>query len=171
MGRPQPNEYSENYKKYIDLVKGDNIIKALANQVIDVQAIISEIPEEKEDFAYAPGKWTIKEVLGHIIDTERIFAYRALRFARKDTTPLPGFDENEYVKHANFQKQTLYNLAHEFGIVREANLALWKQFDEEVMTRIGTANNKDMSVRAVLYAVAGHASHHLNVIKIKYLLD
>jgi hypothetical protein len=171
MNRPQENEYAEHYKKYIDLVKGNNIIKALSDQVIDVQAIISEIPEDKEDYAYADGKWTIKEVIGHIIDTERIFAYRALRFARKDKTPLSGFDENTYIKNSNFHKQTLYNLAHEFAIVREANLALWKQFDEETMAQIGNANSKDMSVRAVLYTVAGHTAHHLNVIKLKYLLD
>lgn len=171
MRRPEPNEYAEHYKKYIDLVKGDNIIKALSDQVIDVQAIISEIPEEKENFAYAEGKWTIKEVLGHIIDTERIFAYRTLRFARKDKTPLPGFDENLFVQHSHFQKQTLYNLGHEFAIVREANLALWKQFDEQALNEIGNANGKDMSVRAILYSVAGHTSHHLNVIKLKYLLD
>jgi len=171
MKRPQQNEYPAYYQHYIDLVSGTNIIKALESQVLDVQALISEIPEEKENFVYAKDKWTIKQVIGHIIDTERILGYRAMRFARKDTTPLSGFDENKYVANANFNKQTLYNLAHEFAIVREANLALWKHFEEEELSQMGNANGIDVSVRAILYMIAGHATHHLNVIKTKYLID
>ena len=111
MKRPLPNEYPSFYQNYVDNVKTDNIIKELTNQVLDIQAIISEIPEEKETYRYAEGKWTIKEIIGHIIDTERVLGYRAMRFARKDKTPLPGYDENFFVANANFQKQTLYSLA------------------------------------------------------------
>lgn len=171
MKRPQTNEHPAYYTHYIGLVKGDNILKQLEDQVIDIQAIISEIPEEKESYAYAPGKWTIKEVLGHIIDTERIMAYRALRFARKDKTALPGFDENEYVANSDYNKRTLYDIAHEFAIVRESNLALFKHFNEEALDQRGTANNNEATVRAILFMIAGHANHHLNVIKTKYLLD
>lgn len=170
MRRPNPNEFPPYYQHYIGLVQGTNILKELDAQVIAIQALISEIPEDKEDFVYAEGKWTIKEVLGHIIDTERILGYRAMRFARKDHTPLPGFDENQYVANAHFNKQTLYNLAHEFAIVREANLALWKHFSEEELDQVGNANGVNVSVRAILYMIAGHATHHLNVIKLRYLL-
>lgn len=171
MKRPLPNEYPSFYKNYVDNVKTDNIIKELRDQVLDIQAIISEIPEEKEDFAYAPGKWTIKEIIGHIIDTERVLGYRAMRFARKDKTPLPGYDENFFVANANFNKQTLYSLGHEFAIVREANLALFKTWDEEALSQVGVANKLDVSVRAMLYMIAGHAIHHMGVIKEKYLKE
>src|SRR3989344_6786178 len=155
MKRPQANEYPSFYKSYVDNVRTDNIIKELRDQVLDIQAIISEIPEDKEDFAYAPGKWTIKEIIGHIIDTERVLGYRAMRFARKDKTPLPGYDENFYVANANFSKQTLYGLGHEFAIVREANLALFKTWDEEALSQMGVANKLDVSVRALLFMIAG----------------
>ncbi len=171
MKRPQPNEYPPYYKSYLDTVKTNNIIKELTDQVLDIQAIISEIPKEKEDYRYADGKWSVKEVIGHMIDTERVLAYRAMRFARKDKTPLPGYDENFFVANANFQKQTLPSLCEEFTIVREANLALFKVWDEEALSQFGVANNLDVSVRAILYMIAGHATHHMNVIKLRYLLD
>lgn len=171
MKRPLPSEYPSFYKNYVDNVKTDNIIKELRDQVIDIQAVISEIPEEKEEYRYAEGKWTIKEIIGHIIDTERVLGYRAMRFARKDKTPLPGYDENYFVANANFNKQTLYSLGHEFAIVREANLALFKVWDEEALSQVGVANGLDVTVRSLLFMIAGHATHHMNVIKIKYLLD
>lgn len=171
MKRPQPNEYPAYYQHYVDLVSGSNIIKSLESQVIDIQATISEIPEEKENFVYAKDKWTIKQILGHIIDTERVLGYRAMRFARKDQTPLSGFDENKYVANGNFNQLSLYSLGHEFAIVREANLALWKHFGEDEMNQMGNANGVDVSVRAILYMIAGHATHHIGVIKTKYLLD
>jgi uncharacterized damage-inducible protein DinB len=171
MKRPKPNEYPSFYQSYVDNVKSNNIIKELTDQVLNIQAIISEIPEEKENYRYAEGKWTIKEIIGHIIDTERVLGYRAMRFARKDKTPLPGYDENFFVANANFQKQSLYSLGHEFAIVREANLALFKVWDEEALSQMGVANNLDVSVRSILFMIAGHATHHINVIKTKYLLD
>jgi hypothetical protein len=171
MKRPMPDEYPAIYQNYVDLVRSNDIIKELRKQVMDIQAVISEIPEEKEDFAYAPGKWTIKQIIGHIIDTERVLGYRAMRFARKDKTPLPGYDENWFVEHGNFQKQTLYSLGHEFAIVREANLALFKVWDEEALDQRGIANDRHFSVRATLYMIAGHATHHVNVIKSKYLAE
>src|SRR6218665_1429482 len=171
MDRPQAGEYPPYYQHYIDLVKSANVIKALKDQVLDIQAVISEIPEEKEAYAYAEGKWTIKEVIGHIIDTERILGYRALCFARKEKTQLPGFDENQYVANSNFNDRTLYELGHEFAIVREANLAMFKTFGTEQLSQIGNANGNTVSVRSILYMIAGHATHHVNVIRLKYLLD
>lgn len=169
MKRPVNTEYPPYYQHYLDLVKEKDVIKALKDQVMDIQAMISEIPEDKEDYAYADGKWTIKEVIGHIIDTERVLGYRAMRFARKDKTVLPGFDENEFVKNSNFNKRTLYELGHEFAIVREANLAMFKTFGDEQEEQIGNANGINVSVRAIVFMIAGHATHHMNVIKTKYL--
>lgn len=168
---PQPTEYPRYYQSYLDLVKDGDLIKTLKDQIIDIQAVIATIPEEKEGFAYAEGKWTIKEVIGHIIDTERILAYRAMRFARKDKTVLPGFDENTFVANANFNKRTLYELAHEFAIVREANITMFKTFDKEQLMEKGNANGQEVSVRSIIYMIAGHASHHVNVIRTKYLMD
>lgn len=169
MKRPQANEFPAYYKHYLELVTETDVMKALKDQVMDIQAMISEIPEDKEGFAYADGKWTIKEVIGHIIDTERVLGYRAMRFARKDKTVLPGFDENEFVKNADFNKRTLYELGHEFAIVREANLALFKTFNDDDATQIGNANGNAVSVRAIVYMIAGHATHHMNVVREKYL--
>ena len=118
MKRPESVEYPEYFNKYINLIVGDNILKVLEDQVIDFQELISSFTEENEDFVYAPDKWTPKEVIGHIIDTERIMAYRTLCFARKDKTPLPGYDDMEYVKNAKFNSRTLYDLAHEFAVIR-----------------------------------------------------
>jgi uncharacterized damage-inducible protein DinB len=171
MERPKESEIPSYFQNYVNLVKKNDVIRELKDQVMDIQAIISEIPEEKEGYAYAEGKWTIKQVLGHIIDTERIFGYRAMRFARKDKTPLPGFDENAFVSNANFNDRTLYELGHEFAIVREANLAMFKTFGEEELNQVGVANGLEVSVRAIIFLVAGHATHHVHVLKTKYLLD
>jgi len=169
--QPQSSEYPPYYQHYLDLVSNGDVIKTLKDQIMDIQAVISKIPEEKEGYAYAEGKWTIKEVIGHVIDTERILGYRVLRFARKDKTVLPGFDENAFVSNANFNKRTLYELAHEFAIVREANITLFKTFEKEHLIQKGNANGQEVSVRSVIYMIAGHASHHMNVIKTKYLAE
>ncbi len=169
MRRPEPGEYAPYYQRYIDLVKGDNPIKALENQIIAMQAFLSEIPEDKENYRYAPGKWSIKEIIGHLIDTERIFGYRALSFARKEKTPLPGFEENDYVAAANFEKRSFYNLVHEYNLVRESHLALFKSFDEQALSQVGNANGNNMTVRAIIFTIAGHELHHLQVIRERYL--
>lgn len=168
--RPENSEYPEYFEPYIKLVKDENVIRFMEGQILSMQAFLSEIPEDKEDCTYAEGKWTLKEVLGHVIDTERIMSYRALRFARNDNTELPGFNDKNYVQHADFNKRTVYDLAHEFGLVRESNLALFRSLGEEALNRRGVADNKDISVRALIYVIAGHAMHHLNVIRSKYLI-
>lgn len=170
INRPASNEYPAYFDSYIKLVKDENVFRFMESQILSMQAFLSEIPEDKEDYTYAEGKWTLKEVLGHVIDTERIMACRALRFARNDSTDLPGFDEKTYVKYADFNKRTVYELAHEFGLVRESNLALFRSFSEEALLRTGTADSKQISVRALIYVIAGHSMHHLNVIRSRYLL-
>lgn len=165
---PQPGEFSKYHETYISLIKGD-VTKELEKQILQMQSIISNIPVEKENYRYAEGKWTIKEVLGHIIDTERIMAYRMLGIARNDKTRFPGFDENTYVANANFSDRSLYDLAHEFGIVRDSNLILIKSFNEDTLKRKGISNEVEVSVRALVYIIAGHVTHHLKVIKERYL--
>ncbi len=167
--RPEAAEYPEYFNSYIGLIKGDDVVRLMESQILSMQAFLSEIPEDREDYTYEEGKWTLKEVLGHIIDTERVMSYRALRFARNDNTELPGFDEKMYVKYADFNKRSVYDLAHEFGLVRESNLALIRSFDEDALNRKGIANGKEVTVRALVYIIAGHTMHHMNVIRSRYL--
>lgn len=171
MKRPQPSEYFEFYHGYISLVKNENIISELEEQLLQLQVLLSLVSADKEEFAYAEGKWTIKQVVGHIIDTERIMAYRALRISRKDKTELSGFDEDFFVANSNFNSRSLYDLVHEFSLVRESNIALFKSFTEEMVSEMGSANGKAISVRALLFIIVGHTQHHMNVIKSKYLVD
>ncbi|MES2396923.1 MAG: DinB family protein [Bacteroidota bacterium] len=170
MIRPLPTEHPAYFTHYIDLVKNDDVLKELKSQIAEIKHLMAGIPQEKENFVYSPGKWSIKEVLGHIIDTERIMAYRALCFARKDKTKLPGFDQNAFVSNANFNDRTLKDLAFEFAIVRESNLLLFKHFSESGINEIGNSNGSELSVRAIIFMIAGHTTHHVNVIKSKYLM-
>ena len=167
--RPQATDYPSYYDPYIKLVKEDDALKTLDDGIFKMQALLSDIDEEKENYAYAPGKWTVKEVFGHIIDTERIMAYRALRFARGDGQELPGFDENTYVKNAKFSKRKLIDMAHEFSLMRQSNISLFKSFDEEALNRKGIANKNPVNVRSIIYIIAGHQLHHMNIVKERYL--
>ena len=171
MKRPDPNEYNPYYETYIKLVPEGHVLKTLSDQIIYLQTVLSRIPKDREDYCYAQGKWTIKEVIGHLIDTERIMAYRALAIARREKGALPGYDENKYVAEANFNYRTLSDLAQEFSLVRAANISLFKTFNEENLNEIGNANNNSISVRALLFIIAGHPTHHLNVLKTRYLVD
>jgi uncharacterized damage-inducible protein DinB len=169
MKHPEKSEYPEYHEQYIRLIPGENVVRALESQMLELQALVSDLPSDKEDYAYAPGKWTIKEVIGHLIDCERIFGYRILRAARGDQQSLPGFDEKTYVPAGKFNKRTFYDLAHEFSVLREANIILFKSLDEEALSRTGAADGNDMSVRAQIFSVAGHSAHHVRTIKSRYL--
>lgn len=158
MKRPQPDEYGEFYANYIALVNED-VFAELENQIKEVPAFLNAIPESKHNFAYAERKWTIKELLGHITDTERIMAYRSLRFSRKDETNLPGFEENEYVKNSTFDQRDFNNLVNEFTAIRQSNLFLFQTLTEEQLSFSGLANNNKVSVRALLFIMAGHVKH------------
>ena len=168
MKRPQPEEYSSFHSTYIDKVD-DNVLSELTDQLVSFPEFLQTIPVSKTDYAYAEGKWTIKELLGHIIDTERIMSYRLLRFARNDSTSLPGFEENDYVRNAHFNNQEFNGMIKEFEAVRKANLFLFKSLTEEELQRKGTASNATLSVRALLFIIAGHLKHHQKVILEKYL--
>ncbi|MGL4598227.1 MAG: DinB family protein [Bacteroidia bacterium] len=167
--RPQAGTYAPYFDNYINKVSGDNPLKLLREQILDFKALLSEVPEELENHQYAEGKWTVKEVVGHIIDTERIMCFRALCVARGETISLPGFDENAYVAHSNFRNRDLYDLIHEFGSVREATITLFKSMTEEEFSRQGLANNNPVTPRALLWIIAGHHQHHEAVLRTRYL--
>ena len=166
--RPQADEHNPYYSRYIDLVPQGDIVDTLRQQIKDTQAILKGVSEEKGNHRYAADKWTVKEVLGHMIDSERVFGYRAMRVARNDQTPLPGFEQDDYVRFGPFAKSRLANLIDEFSAVRESNVFLFKDLDEEAWKRRGTANNSPISVRALAYIIGGHELHHRNILKEKY---
>lgn len=167
MKRPQTLEYPEWYNNYVELVQGD-VIEFLEKQGTEFPNFLNNLIE-KADYAYAPGKWTIKEMVGHIIDTERIMACRLTCFARNETAALPGFEEDAYVKNAHFKDRSLFNLSEEFMALRKANMFLFKSLNEEDLNRNGNANGNQISVRALVFILAGHIIHHTNIIKERYL--
>lgn len=168
--RPQQGDYNPYFDNYISLVKGENILAVLERNLSTTVAFLKSIPEEKGDYAYGEGKWSLKQVIIHIADTERVFAYRALTIARGDNTPLPGYDENIWADNCAAEKRTLADVVEEFFSVRQSTIHLVKSFDEEMFLRKGTTNNNPASVVALLYFIAGHELHHLKVLKERYAL-
>ena len=167
-GRPDAAEHAPYYGKYVALVPDGDLIGLLQTQNAETLRLLRAAPAEKADYAYAPGKWTVKEVIGHLIDAERIFAYRALRFARGDATDLPGFDENAYVPNGGFARRTLADLLAEFETVRASTIHFAKHLDDEALSRRGSANGTGVSVRAMLYIVSGHERHHVALLRDRY---
>jgi hypothetical protein len=166
--RPQPGEYAAYYEKYIAMVPGNDIVPILEAQRLQMAQLFAARTERDGNFRYAPEKWTVKEVLGHLTDTERIFAYRALRIARQDQTPLSGFEQDDYVRAGAFGERTLADLAEEFAHVRNATVALFRPLGEEAWSRRGVANKNEVSVRALAYIIAGHELHHREILKERY---
>ena len=156
------------YGKYVSLIPEDDIVAALEKQPPELMALLSTRKEADGDLRYAPGKWSVKEVLGHVIDTERVFSYRALRIARNDQTPMEGFEQDDYVKYGPFGQCSLARLVEEFKSVRLATLSLFRGLDEAAWVRRGVANKNGVSVRAIAYIIAGHELHHRNILKEKY---
>lgn len=167
--RPQTTEYLAYYERYVSLVPEGDILNTLAEQLDSTLTLLRSLPEEKAGFRYAPDKWSIKELVGHVIDTERIFAYRALRFARNDQTKLSGFEQDDYIRNATFDDCKLSDLIDEFEHVRRGNLLMLRQLNEEAWARRGIASDAEVSVRALAFIMAGHELHHLKVLKDKYL--
>lgn len=163
------NRVAPYYHKYINLVQGTDICKELAAGMHETLVFLQAISEKDTLFAYAPGKWTLREILGHLMDAERVFAYRALRIARKDKTPLNGFDENEWVAASSFNETKWSDLLHQYRTLREANLSLFASFNEEDLQQDGIANNSPTNVHAILFIIRGHELHHLQVIRDRYL--
>lgn len=167
--RPDASEYASFYAGYIAKVPDGDLLQTLERQEEDTMALLAAVPETKGGFAYAPGKWTLKDVIGHVADAERVFSYRALRIARGDQTPLPGFDEKAWVPNAGCAARTLADLLGELRVVRAGTLALFRHLPAEATTRRGTANSIEISVRALAWIIAGHERHHLGIIRERYL--
>jgi uncharacterized damage-inducible protein DinB len=166
--RPEPGEYAPYYEKYIALVPGNEIVDVLEAQRKQMMQLFAARSERDGNFRYAAEKWTVKEVLGHVSDTERIFAYRALRIARSDQTPLSGFEQDDYVRAGAFGERTLTDLAEEFEHVRNATVALFGSLGKEAWLRRGVANKNEVSVRALAFIVAGHELHHRHILEERY---
>jgi len=162
-------EFAQYYSSYIEKVGDANLIEELEISVHRLIRFVQEIPMDKFDYRYAEGKWTIKDILQHLIDAERIFSYRALRFARNDQTPLASFDENTYVDEAHANSRSIQQLLTELAVGRQATLSLFNSFNEEEMLRIGTASNNPMSVRALGFVIIGHQNHHQQIFQERYL--
>ncbi len=169
MSRPEKEEYAGYYETYVSLVEEIDIVPVLENQLSELQSLFAEISEEKADFRYAEGKWSIKELVGHIIDGERVFAYRSLRFSRNDETLLAGFEEKSYIANSNYSNAELADLAEELSLLRRANILFFKNLTDEAWLRTGTASDATVSVRALAYIMVGHIRHHANILRSRYL--
>jgi hypothetical protein len=168
MTRPEKNEYYEYYETYVSLVNETDIVAAFEDQLSELSGLFNSIPEEKSAFAYAEGKWTIKELVGHLIDGERMFGYRALRISRGDETPIEGFEQNGYVENAPFNDYKFSDLAGELELVRKSSILFFKHLKETDWTRMGTASGNPVSVRALAYIMIGHVRHHTNILRERY---
>lgn len=167
--RPEPTEYASSFERYVSKVPDGDIVDILAEQVEETARLLAGVTDAQAVFRYAPGKWSLKEVVGHITDTERVLSYRALRFARGDPTPLAGFDENTFVAHAGFDRRPLGELVDELRTVRRATAALFRSLDVDAALCRGVANEKTVSVRALAYIIAGHERHHREILAERYL--
>jgi uncharacterized damage-inducible protein DinB len=166
--RPRPEEHNPYYSRYISLVPEADIVATLRRQADETRSLLRKLTEDQGNYRYAPDKWSVKEMLGHLSDTERVFAYRALSIARNDKTPLPGFEQDDYVRFGPFAQRSLAEVAEDIAAVRQSSLSLLGQLDETAWGRSGTANNSPASVRAIAFIMAGHELHHRNVLKEKY---
>lgn len=167
--RPDPSEYAAFYRRYVDGVPDGDILATLRRQGDETLGMFRDLDEPRALHRYAPGKWSLKELLGHVIDTERIFAYRAMRFARGDRTPLPGFEQDDYIGPGRFDARPTIDLAGEFDATRAATIALFSGLPAEAVARSGVASGNPMTVRAIAWIIAGHERHHVRIATEKYL--
>ena len=166
--RPAPGEFAPFFARYVKLVPETDILPVLAAQPAEIRRLAGALPADRETFRYAPGKWSIREILGHIGDAERVFGYRAFCISRGDQSPLPGFDENDYIAESAYDERTVAELADDFAGLRAANLAVLGRFDPARWARVGNANGNPVSVRALAFIMAGHARHHVGVLQARY---
>ena len=170
MQKPDTTEYAPYYKRYIDLIDTEDLLSFFKLQSEEIISLLKNVSEEQASFRYAEGKWMMKEVFAHIIDSERIFGYRVLAISRGDKNPLPGFAENEYVANGKYEKRSLQSLVTEYTHLSAANLELFKSLDVEMLSQRGIASNKEVTARAILFVTIGHEKHHLEIIKTRYLV-
>ena len=169
MTRPYLSDFPTFYQGYVKIIESDDILQTLKEQQNKTSSFFENLPEGKANYAYAEDKWTIKEVLGHLIDTERVFVFRALSFARGEEQPLPGFDENTYVPAGRFRDRTLQSLIDEYTTVRQASITFFENLREEDWAKTGIANKGNFTVNSLAYIIAGHNEHHLQVLTEKYV--
>ena len=167
--RPDASEYAPFYAGYVSQVPEGDVLDLLARQIDDTTALIGGLSEAQASYRYAPGKWSIRQIVGHVADAERVFSYRALRIGRNDQTPLPSFDENAWMPYGNFDARPLADLLSELRAVRQSTLALYRSLTPEAIARRGVASQKEISVRAIIYITAGHERHHVKILKDRYL--
>ena len=167
--RPQAGDYAQQYSKYIALVPDGDFLEILASQLRDTSALLSPLADSDGDFRYSPGKWSIKEILGHVSDAERIFSYRMLRIARGDRAPLTGFEQDDYVKTGNFDARKLSDLLEEFAAVRRATIALVNSLDTAAWLRRGLASQNEVTALALAFIIAGHERHHSLILRERYI--
>jgi len=167
--RPGATEFAPYYSRYIDRVPDGAIVPMLESQIASTLKVLRAIPESRGSHRYAPGKWSIKETVGHLNDSERVFAYRALRIGRGDTKPLAGFDQDPYVEHGHFDARTLSDLVDEFAAIRASTLALFRAFTPDDLVRVGTASENPVSTRALGFIILGHELHHMAILTERYL--
>jgi hypothetical protein len=169
MARPVPSDYPVFYETYIKLVSEEDLVRTMRYSLTEIVDFLDRIPQDKAEYRYADGKWSVKELLQHIIDTERIFSYRGLCIARGEQQSLPGFDENAYARHADISGKTLKELKEELLIVRESVFMMYRGFTPEMLNITGISNNKQVTVNAIGYMIIGHVRHHFNIIRERYL--
>lgn len=167
--KPEAPEYLPYYGRYIALVPEGDVVSTLESQMKDTRALLVAAPSAVATYRYAPDKWSVNEMLGHIIDSERIFSVRALRFARADASPLPGYEQDDYVRNASFDSYPLAELVAELESVRRSTVLFFRHLTEEAWLRKGVANNAEVTVRALAYIIAGHELHHREILKTRYL--
>jgi hypothetical protein len=165
---PAPSEYAEPYRRYVERVTEANILTVLGEQIGVLLRIADKLTPEREVYRYAPGKWSIRQMVGHLIDSERVFACRAYCFSRGETAPMPSFDENLYAEHARSHERSLHELMHEFTLLRAANILHFRTLSAADWGKVGTASGYPVTVRALAYIMAGHVRHHLGVLKERY---
>ncbi|MGQ0760617.1 MAG: DinB family protein [Acidobacteriota bacterium] len=168
MSRPAETEYAYFYQSYVSHVTEDEILPAMRSQIDALDVLLDQVAPERETYAYGEGKWTIRQIVGHLIDGERVFGYRALCIARGETQNLPGFDENAYMPNAPYEHIELEDLLSEFRLVRLSNIAMFRTLDATAWTRMGMANDAPVSVRALAYVMVGHTRHHMGVLRERY---
>jgi len=169
MLKPETSEYNPYYEKYISLIEEGELLNALERQPSELRSLLNGLDEEKGKYAYADGKWSIKEVLSHLIDGERIFSYRVLRISRGDETPIEGFEQDGYIENSHANERSFEDLLEELSLQRNANLLMLKNLRDDGWKRLGTASQSPVSVRALGFIMAGHVRHHINILKAQYL--
>ncbi|WP_436374920.1 DinB family protein [Cytobacillus sp. BC1816] len=167
--KPKSNEYAPYYEKYVSSVPEGDLLQILDEQIKETMNLVKDLNEDQAQFRYAPEKWTVKEVIGHITDTERIMSYRLLCIGRGDLAKLPGYDDNEYVKNGQFNRFSIRELVEQLSYVRQNTIALLKSLDDESLLRRGNANGTEVTARAIAYIIAGHELHHRTLIKDRYM--